>query len=196
MREYRVSPEEALAAIRGGTSLLPSGNVRTDSLVRIASTNAMIGTNLPELLDTPVRMGGAAPTVYLRDIGTIEDATDIIVGYAHVNGRRTVYIPVTKRSDASTLTVIQSIRDALPRMQAVAPEDVQIRLEFDQSRYVVQAIRGLLTEGLLGALLTGLVVVLFLRHFRSALVVIITIPIAILSAVVCRWGCWWISPSS
>ena len=118
----------------------------------------------------------------------IENGTDIITGFAHVDGKRTVYIPVTKRSDASTLDVIQRVKAALPAMQAVVPEDVDIRLEFDQSGYVVNAIRGLISEGMLGALLTGLMVLLFLRDWRSSFIVITTIPFALLSAVVFLWA--------
>ena len=187
MRAYRVSPEEAVAALRGASSIQPSGNVRIGDLTRIATTNATIGTNLSAMLDSPVRPG-TGTTVYLRDIATIEDSTDVIVGYAHVDGRRTVYIPVTKRSDASTLSLVRSIREALPRMHAVVPQDVEIRLEFDQSRYVVQAINGLATEGLLGAFLTGVVVLFFLRDLRSAAIVIITIPFSLLAALVCLWA--------
>jgi multidrug efflux pump subunit AcrB len=187
MRAYKVSPEEAVAAMRGASFISPSGNVRTGDLIRIATNNGTLGDDLASMLDSPVRTG-SGPTVYLRDIATIEDSTDIIVGYAHVDGRRTVYIPVTKRSDASTLALVQSIRDALPQMQAVVPDDVQIRLEFDQSQYVVQAIRSLITEGLLGALLTGLIVLLFLRDLRSAVIVMLTIPFSLLAAVVCLWA--------
>ena len=125
--------------------------------------------------------------LYLRDIGTINDTTDIVVGYAHVNGKRTVYIPVTKRADASTLDVIRNVRRALPAMRSVAPEDVRIDLVFDQSRYVVTALNGLVIEALLGALLTGLMVLVFLRDLRSSLIVVITIPVALLSAVVALW---------
>jgi multidrug efflux pump subunit AcrB len=186
LRAYRISPEEAIVAVNRATTVMPSGNVRTGDLTRIASTNATIGGNLAELLEAPVRPG-ATPTVYLRDIATVESGTDIVTGYAHVNGRRTVYIPVTKRSDASTLAVIQRVKAALPAMRNAAPEDVDIRLEFDQSRYVVSAIRNLVTEGLLGAVLTGLMVLLFLRDWRSALIVITTIPAALLAAVVWLW---------
>ena len=187
LRAYRISPEEAISAVNRASTVMPSGNVRTGDLIRIASTNAALGGNIQELLDTPIRVG-SGPAVYLRDIGTIQDSTDIIVGYAHVNGRRTVYIPVTKRADASTLAVIGRVREALPRMRAVAPEDVRIDLVFDQSGYVVNAIRGLVSEGLLGALLTGLTVVLFLRDWRSSLIVMTTIPFALLSAAVWLWA--------
>jgi multidrug efflux pump subunit AcrB len=187
MRSYRISPEEAIAAVNKSSVVVPSGNVRTGEFTRLATTNATVGANLSELMEAPVR-GGSGPSVYLKDIGVAENGTDILTGYAQVNGKRTVYIPVTKRSDASTLSVIQRVKEALPSMQAVVPEDVKISLEFDQSRFVSSAIRSLLHEGLLGALLTGLMVLLFLRDWRSAVIVIATIPVALLSAVVWLWA--------
>ena len=186
LREYSLSPEEVVTAVNRSSTVVPSGNVRTGDLIRIASTNATLGGNIQELLDAPLRVGNG-PTIYLRDVGTITDTTDIIVGYAHVNGKRTVYIPVTKRADASTLDVIRRVRQALPAMRSVAPEDVRIDLVFDQSRYVVSALTWLVGEALLGAFLTGLMVFLFLRDWRSSLIVVITIPIALLSAVVALW---------
>jgi multidrug efflux pump subunit AcrB len=186
MRSYRLAPEDVIRAVNRASTVLPSGNLRTGDLIRIASTNATLGGNIEELLDTPMRFG-PGPTVYLRDIGTISDSTDVIVGYAHVDGKRTVYIPVTKRADASTLDVIRRVRAALPAMRAVAPEDVRIDLVFDQSGYVTNALRNLISEGALGAFLTGLMVLLFLRDWRSSLIVIATIPFALLAAVVWLW---------
>ena len=186
LRQYRLSPDEIVFAVNRATTVLPSGNVRTGDVIRIANTNATLGGNVQELLDAPLRIG-AGPTVYLRDVGTIADTADIVVGYAHVDDKRTVYIPVTKRADASTVDVIRNVRKALPAMQNVAPEDVKIDLVFDQSRYVVSALNGLIGEALLGAFLTGLMVLLFLRDLRSSLIVVITIPFSILSAVLCLW---------
>jgi multidrug efflux pump subunit AcrB len=186
LRQYRLSPDEVVSALNRATIVLPSGNVRTGDLIRIASTNATLGGNIQELLDAPLRIG-TGPTVYLRDVGSITDTADIVVGYAHVDDKRTVYIPVTKRADASTLDVIRNVRQALPAMRNVAPEDVKIDLVFDQSRYVVGALNGLIIEALIGALLTGLMVLIFLRDVRSSLIVVITIPFSILSAVVALW---------
>src|SRR5881409_3797851 len=186
LRQYRLSPDEVVFAVNRATTVLPSGNVRTGDLIRIASTNTTLGGNIQELLDAPLRMG-TGPTVYLRDIGTITDTADIVVGFAHVDDKRTVYVPVTRRADASTLDVIRHVRQALPAMRNVAPEDVKIDLVFDQSGYVVNALKGLITEGLLGAVLTGLMVLVFLRDLRSALIVVATIPFALLASVVCLW---------
>src|SRR5437868_9346247 len=134
LNAYNISPEEAIAAVNRSTVIMPAGTVGTGDLMRIASTNAVLGGKLDELLDTPIRLG-SGPSVYLRDIRTVENGTDIVVGYVDVNGKRTVYIPVTKRSDASTLAVIQRVRAALPRMKSVAPSDVDIRLELHQSKF-------------------------------------------------------------
>jgi len=187
LRQYRISPEEAITAVNKATLVSPSGVLRIGDLARIATTNATLGENLQELMSAPVH-AGSGTTVYLRDIGIIENGTDIITAYAHVNGRRTVYIPVTKRADASTLGVINAVKAEIPNFKRAVPEDVDIRLEFDQSRYVTNSIQGLVTEGLLGAALTGLMVLLFLRDWRSALIVVTTIPFALLAAVVLLWA--------
>jgi multidrug efflux pump subunit AcrB len=187
LRQYRISPDEAIAAVSNSTLVMPSGNMWTGSVERIARTNAALGGNLSELLSTPIRPV-SGPTIYLRDIGTIENSTDIITAYAHVDGKRTVYIPVTKRADASTLSVINAVKAAIPEFKKVVPDDVDVKLEFDQSPYVTNSIRGLMLEGLTGAALTGLMVLIFLRDWRSALIVILNIPFALLTAVILLWA--------
>ena len=92
---------------------LPASLPQTFVGLKGAATNATVGANLSQLMDAPVR-GGSGPSIYLRDIGIIENGTDIITAYAHVNGKRTVYIPVTKRADASTLAVIDRVKKAMP----------------------------------------------------------------------------------
>ena len=187
LRQYHISPDEAIAAVSKSSVVMPSGNAYVGTMNRIARTNAALGGNLSELLSTPIRPKAGA-TVYLRDIGTIENGTDLVSAYAHVNGKRTVYIPVTKRADASTLAVINAVKAAIPSFKRVVPEDVDVRLEFDQSPYVTNSRRNLANEGVLGAVLTGLIVLIFLRDWRSALIVVINIPFALLSAVVFLWA--------
>lgn len=182
LREYQMSPEEVIKAVAAGNTILPAGNVRTGDLNRLAPINSVV-PNIQELASLPIRVGNG-PAVYVRDIGVVENGSDILTGYGLFNEKRTVYIPVTKRSDASTLDVVNRVKAELPKMQALIPEDIKVSFEFDQSGYVRNSIRGLALEGLLGALLTGLMVLLFLRDLRSALIVIITIPIALLAALV------------
>jgi multidrug efflux pump subunit AcrB len=182
LRAYDLSTDQVAQAIARGNLTLPAGNVRIGDVTTIAATNAMV--DKPKDLESlPLRMG-PGPTVLLRDVGHVEDDADVVTNVALVNGRRTVYMPITKTADASTLDVVKSIREALPKMQAQVPGDVKIGFEFDQSVFVKNAIRGLVTEGALGAVLTAIVVLLFLRSLRSALIVVVTIPLSILSAVV------------
>ncbi len=186
LQQYQISPDEAIAAVSKATLVMPSGNMWTGSLERIARTNAALGGNLSELMNAPITPT-AGTSVYLRDIATVENGTDIISAYAHVNGKRTVYIPVTKRADASTLAVIDAVKAALPSFRKAVPDGVDVQLQFDQSPFVTNSIRGLIFEGLLGAALTGLMVLLFLRDWRSALIVVLNIPFALLAAVVALW---------
>ena len=113
-----------------------------------------------DLQKVPLRLGNG-PTVYIRDIASVSLASDITTSYALVNGKRSVYIPVTKRADASTWDVVQRVKAALPDMQAAIPADIHVSYEFDQSGYVINSLKTLLFEGGLGAWLTGLVVLLF-----------------------------------
>src|SRR5436309_8448921 len=147
--------------------------------------NAIV-RDIRELENVPIRTG-AYPTVFIHDIGTVEDSTDIPTGFALVNGRRTVYIPVTKRADASTLSVVSLVKQNIAKFQSVLPSDVNVSYEFDQSPYVTRAINGLTLEGALGAALTGLMVLLFLRDWRSASMVVINIPLSLLGAVTALW---------
>jgi len=182
MRAYRISPEDIAAQLTRENLTLPAGNVRMNGFTTIASTNAMV-SKPADLADIPLRTG-SGPTVFLRDVARVEDGADILYNIALVNGRRTVYMPVTKRADASTLDVVNGVKAALPQMRALVPPDIKIDLDFDQSIYVLNAIRGLATEGILGALLTALMVLLFLRNWRSALIVVLTIPFSLLAALV------------
>jgi len=186
LRAYRMAPEEVVQALNTGNTIVPAGNVRTGDLLRLAPINSVV-SNIKDLQNLPIRTG-AGPTVFLRDVGTIEDSSDIITGYAEVNGRRTVYIPVTKRADASTLAVVNEVKASLAQFQSVVPPDIKIDYEFDQSPYVRNSLQSVVEEGLLGAVLTGVMVLLFLRDWRSALIVVATIPFALLTAVVALWG--------
>ncbi|HUK35421.1 MAG TPA: efflux RND transporter permease subunit, partial [Vicinamibacterales bacterium] len=185
LRAYSMSPDEVAQAINNGNLLQPAGNVRTGSLLRIAESNSVTPT-IQTLSDLPIRTG-AGPTVYLHDVGTIQDTSDIPTGYALVNGRRAVYIPVTKRPDASTVTVVNEVKKNLPYFQSLVPDDITVSYELDQSPYVTSALAAVVREGVLGAALTGLMVLLFLADWRSSFIVMTTIPFALLSSVVALW---------
>src|SRR5258708_3219585 len=182
MRSLGITPDELVTAIAKNNSISPAGNIRVGDFTLITPSNSVVD-NFKELETIPLKLGAGA-SVYVRDVASIENGADVTTGYALINGKRSVYIPVTKRTDASTWDVVQQIKKALPDMQAAVPDDIKISYEFDQSGYVINSLRSLLFEGGLGAILTGLMVLLFLGDRRSALIVVLTIPLALLSAIV------------
>ena len=186
LRSYGMAPDEVIRAVTAGNVIMPSGSVNIGDETRISPMNSVVGT-INDLLDLPIRTGAGTP-ISIRDVGSVADSTDIPTAYALVDGRRAVYIPVTKRPDASTLSVVSAVRANLARFQALVPDDITVTYELDQSRNVSAALRAVLNEAMLGALLTGLMVLLFLRDWRSSVIVVVTIPFALLAAVVALWG--------
>jgi multidrug efflux pump subunit AcrB len=182
MQSYGLSAEEVTAAIAHNNLPSPAGNVQIGEQNLMSPLNSLV-KGPEELLNTPIRKG-SGPTVYIRDIATVVDGTDKTTAYALVNGKRTVYLPIIKKSDASTLDAVNNLKKAMPMLKASLPEDVSVEYVFDQSGYISAALSNLVHEGILGAMLTGLMVLLFLGDRRGALIVVLTIPIAILSAVI------------
>jgi multidrug efflux pump subunit AcrB len=186
LRAYGMAPDEVIRAVTTGNVIMPSGSINIGDETRISPMNSVVGP-INDLLELPIRTG-AGPPISIRDVGSVSDSTDIPSAYALVDGRRAVYIPVTKRPDASTLSVVAEVRNNLARFQALVPDDIEVSYELDQSTNVAAALRSVLNEAVLGALLTGLMVLVFLRDWRSSAIVVVTIPFALLAAVVALWG--------
>ena len=184
LRAYRLSPDDVVAALTTGNLVVPSGNARISDQMPMVPSNAMVA-DPQELGRIPIKPG---ENLYLRDLAVIADDQDIATGYALVNGKRSIFLMVSKRADASTLAVVQALKANLSRMQAVLPEDMHVRFELDQSPFVTRAMWGVGSEGLLGAALTGLMVLVFLRDWRSVVVVVLNIPLALMGAVVALWA--------
>ena len=182
MQSLGLSEEEVMSAIAKNNLPSPAGNIRMGDKNLMSPVNSL-AKGPEEFLNIPIR-SVATSTVFIKDIATVEDAADITTGYAVVNGKRSVYLPVIKKADASTLQVVNNLKKALPMLKETLPEDIQINYVFDQSIYIERAIKNLVSEGILGAILTGLMVLLFLGDKRGALIVVLTIPLAILSAVI------------
>ncbi len=184
LRAYSLSPDDVVSALSAGNSISPSGNI-ADSRLAADRPHQRDGGRSPGIRQYSAASGR---NVYIRDVvapaGGIEDGSDIPTSFALVNGRRAVYMLVSKRADASTLAVVHRVKEAMPKMQAMLPEEIKLRFEFDQSPYVTRAMEGVASEGALGAILTGLMVLLFLRDWRSVVVVVLNIPFALLAALV------------
>lgn len=183
LRDYNLNPDEIVQALAKSNTITPAGNIRVGDQTLITQQNTIVD-NIKELENIPLKLGAGA-SVYVKDIGNVELGSDVTTGYALINGKRSVYIPVTKRSDASTWDVVQRVKAALPDMQAAVPDDIKVSYEFDQSGYVINSLKSLMFEGGLGAILTGLMVLLFLGDRRGSLIVILTIPLSLFAAVIC-----------
>jgi multidrug efflux pump subunit AcrB len=184
LQAYGMSPDEVVKALAQGNTISPSGNLLVGDSYPIVSANSVV-RDPQTLLTIPIRMGDSP--VYVRDVGYVTDAADAPAGYALANGRRAVYILATKRADASTMSVIATIKKALPGMQEVLPPDIKVSFEFDQSPSVTRAVESVVVEGALGAVLVGIAVLVFLRDWRSAIVVVLNIPLAICFSILALW---------
>ena len=181
LRSHNLTPDQLVLALRANNQATPAGNVRVGDLNYFTPANTTI-REVKDFGNIPLYTG-SVQSLYLKDVAQVEDAADITSGYVLVNGRRSVYLPITKSADASTWEVVQNLKKELPNFQSLLPEDVTLSYEFDQSVYVINSVESLITEGVIGAILTGLMVLLFLGDPRGALIVIITIPICIISGV-------------
>ncbi len=185
MRAYDLSPDDIVQAIAKGNPISPSGNMNLDGKYPIVPTNAIV-SNVKDLEAVPLRQTEVG-AVFIRDVATVADAADVTTSYALANGKRTVYLPVTKRAEASTLEVVKKVRASIPEFQKLLPEGIKVSFEFDQTPVVNRSIQDLLKEGALGAVLTGLMVLVFLRDLRTALIVVINIPLSLMAA---SFGLW------
>ena len=185
MRALGLSPDEIVQAVTRSDVISPSGNMNLGDQYPIVPVNA-VPKNFKDLEGVVLRKTGQG-AVFVRDVASVDDQADIVTSYALVNGRRTVYMPVTKRADASTLAVVELVKANLGKFKSAVPDDVNVTFEFDQTPVVLRAIHDLVKEGAIGAVLTGLMVLVFLRDWRSALIVVVNIPVALLAAALGLW---------
>ncbi|HEY1085007.1 MAG TPA: efflux RND transporter permease subunit, partial [Prosthecobacter sp.] len=185
MKAYGLSPDDIVKAIARGNPISPSGNINLDGRYPIVPTNAIV-SNVKDLEAVPLKKTTEG-AVFVRDVATVADGADVTTSYALANGKRTVYLPVTKRAEASTLEVVKKVRESIPEFQKLLPAGIKVSFEFDQTPVVNRSIRDLVKEGGLGAALTGLMVLLFLRDLRTAFIVVINIPLSLMAAAFGLW---------
>ncbi len=185
MKSYGLSPDDIVQAIAKGNPISPSGNMNLDGKYPIVPTNAIV-SNVKDLETVPLRLTERG-AVFIRDVASVSDSADVATSHALANGKRTVYLPVTKRAEASTLAVVKRVRASIPEFQKLLPDGIKVSFEFDQTPVVNRSISDLVKEGALGAVLTGLMVLLFLRDLRTALIVVVNIPLSLLAASFALW---------
>jgi len=177
-----LTPTDIVNAVNAGNLTLASGQAKIGDTQYTVLSNAMPRT-IDDLNDIPVKFANGG-TVFLKDIGQVHDGSAVQQNIVRENGRRSVLLSVIKNGNASTLAVVNGVRDVLRVARAAAPAGLSINELFDQSKLVTSSIASVVREGAIAAGLTGLMILLFLGSWRSTLIVMISIPLSILTSIV------------
>ncbi len=176
-----LSPADVVNAINTQNLILPSGTAKfggTEYTVRMnGSPDALLGLN-----DLPVRTVNGT-TTYIRDVANVRDGFSPQQNIVRQDGARGVLLSVLKNGGASTLDIVANLKALLPRVSATLPDDIKITPLFDQSLFVKAAVKGVIGEALIAAILTAAMVLLFLGNWRTTLIIALTIPLSILSSI-------------
>jgi multidrug efflux pump subunit AcrB len=177
-----LTPLDIVNAVNNENLTLPSGTAKIGDTQYAVRTNAT-PVALDDLNSIPVKYANGA-TVFLRDVGYVRDGNLVQQNVVRTEGRRSVLLSIIKNGNASTVAVVNAVKDALNSARAAAPPGLKITELFDQSVFVSESISGVLREGAIAAVLTGLMIILFLGSWRSTLIVVISIPLSILASLV------------
>ena len=177
-----LTPLDVVNAVNAQNLTLPSGTAKIGDTQYTVRTNAT-PASIDDLNNIPIKVVEGA-TVFVKDVGQVHDGWLVQQNVVREDGRRSVLLSIIKNGNASTLDVVNGVRNALKTVRAAAPPGLEINELFDQSVFVKQSIQGVLREGAIAAALTALMILLFLGSWRSTLVVMISIPLAILSSLI------------
>ena len=177
-----LTPLDVVNAVNTQNLTLPAGTAKFGKTQYAIRTNATPAT-IEDLNNIPVKVVNGA-TIFVKDVGQVHDGWLVQQNIVRQNGRRSVLLSIIKNGNASTLTVVNAVHKALQTARAAAPPGMQIKELFDQSVFVKQSVVGVLREGVIAAVLTALMILLFLGSWRSTLVVMISIPLSILASLV------------
>src|SRR5580658_903857 len=177
-----LTPNDVVNAVNAQNLTVPSGLAKIGDTQFAVRTNA-VPTSIDDLNNIPVKFANGA-TVFVKDVGQVHDGNAVQQNIVRTDGRRSVLLSIIKNGNASTLAVVNAVKQALVTSRAAAPAGMVIKELFDQSVFVKSSIEGLLKEGAIAAILTALMIILFLGSWRSTLVVMISIPLSILSSLI------------
>lgn len=186
LQARNLSPTDVMDALDRYNVFIPAGSGKFGSTEYALDSNSMYEF-VERMGDIPIKTDGDK-TVFLRDVAKPKDASLIQTNIVRVDSRRQVYVPVYRQQGASTLQVVDNLKRNLPDMKSrLTTPDVDLKLVMDQSIYVRRAIESLAEEGVLGAILCSLVILVFLGEWRMTVIAVTTIPIAVLGTIACLY---------
>jgi multidrug efflux pump subunit AcrB len=178
-----LAPLDVVNALGNQVPVLPTGTAKIGKYEYDVDTNGN-PTDLDEIGAVPLKVNGNS-VVYLRDVATVSDGNAPQMNIARHNGRRGILITILKNGDASTLDVVAGVRKILPRALATLPPALKILPIADQAVFVRTAVMGVVREAVLATILTGVMILVFLGSWRSTIIIAVSIPLSILSSVIC-----------
>ena len=185
MQANNLSATDVQGALAAQNQITPVGQAKIGAYQYTVKLNNA-ATTIEEINSLPVKTVGGA-TILMRDVAHVRDGFPAQTGVVHVDGARAVLSTILKNGTASTLDVVQGIKDKLPLLRQQLPESLKIDAITDQSVFVEAAIEGVVKEGAIAAALTSLMILLFLGSWRSTVIIAISIPLAVLSALIALW---------
>jgi multidrug efflux pump subunit AcrB len=177
-----LSPGDVVTALQNSNVIIPAGTARIGTTEYDIATNSS-PPSVEKFRAIPVRVIGGQP-VLLGDVAHVDDGFGEQTNIVRVNGNRATYLAILKKSDASTLAVVQAVKDMIPEIKAAAPEGLELKLDFDQSKFVQATINGVVREALIATFLVSLLILLFLGSWRSVIIVTSSIPLAVMAALI------------
>jgi multidrug efflux pump subunit AcrB len=177
-----LSAEDVLNALQQSNIILPAGTARIGNREYDVAMNSSPLT-VAGFARIPIKVVNGA-VVTIGDVALVRDGFAEQTNIVRVDGRRATYLTILKKADASTLAVVEAARAMIPKIRAVAPKGLDLRLDFDQSTFVRAAISGVVREGITSAVLVGLMILAFLGSWRSMLIACISIPLAMAAAII------------
>jgi multidrug efflux pump subunit AcrB len=173
---------DVLAALQASNIILPAGTARIGTREYDVALNSS-PASVADFGEIPIKVVNGA-LVTIGDVARVRDGYAEQTNIVRVDGRRAAYLTILKKADASTLAVVEATRAMLPRIREVAPHGLDVRMDFDQSKFVRASISGVVREAIVSGLLVGLMIFAFLGSWRSVLIACISIPLAMAAAVI------------
>jgi CzcA family heavy metal efflux pump len=177
-----LSPADVMNGLAAASSITPAGLARMGSREVPITTNSS-PTKVEEYRSMPLKVVNGAP-VLLGDVAQVYDGFSDQTNIVRINGGRATYLAILKKSDASTLAVVDAVKEILPSIQAAAPKGMELKIDFDQSRFVRGAISDVLKEALAASALVSVMILMFLGSWRSMVLVCSSIPLSLLVGII------------
>jgi multidrug efflux pump subunit AcrB len=182
LQARNLSPLDVVEALRQGNQMVTPGTAYFGDNQVLLDTNLMVA-DVKELNDFPIRIK-PGDSVYLRDVGEARDSYSIQTSRVRIDGRREVYVPIYRQQGASSLAVANGVKEHIKYMEERLPPGTKLEFVMDQSLYVKEAIRSLIDEGIIGACLVSVMILIFLGNWRMTLIASLSIPLSILGAII------------